>query len=253
MFKPFAPESMTGQVALITGAGGGIGRALARRLSGSGVRLVLADLREGPLRAMAEERRATEVLLWTGDLTREDAVRELFRATLGRFGRLDIALNAAGLLRATPLEEISKSEWDRVLDASAGSTFLVCRECCEPMRRQGYGRIVNFASMAGQVGGVLAGAHYSAAKAAVISITRSVAKHLAPHGVRCNAVAPGAVDTEMLHEFSPEQRERLRAGAPVGRLAAPEEIAELAVWLASPAADFVTGQTININGGVYLG
>jgi 3-oxoacyl-[acyl-carrier protein] reductase len=227
---------------------------VARRFAAEpGTRLVLADLRPEPLQELADELAASQPLLWSGDLTSEDAVRDLFRKLLDAYGRLDVVVNSAGVLRKTPFQQISKAEWDQVLNANAGSAFLVCREACEPMRRQGSGRIINFASIAAQVGGILSGAHYAASKAAVISLTRSVAKLLAPHGVRCNVLAPSGIDTEMLAQFTEEQRETLCAGIPVGRFGTPEEVAEVVYWLASPAADYLTGQTINLNGGAYLG
>lgn len=252
-FSPFNPADLKGRVALVTGAGGGIGRAVARRFAQVGMHVVLADLHSDSLRETADGLVPAETLQWCGNLTMEPEVKELFQRIGDRFGRLDIAVNAAGVLRTTPLEEISKAEWDRVLDANVGSAFLVCRECCAPMRRQEWGRIVNFSSVAGQVGGILSGAHYAASKAAVQSLTRSIAKHLAPHGVRCNVVAPSGVETEMLRQFSQEQQEALRDGIPLKRFGAAEEIAELVLWLVSPAADYITGQTININGGAYLG
>jgi len=248
---PAAEGVLAGRVALVTGAGGGIGRAVALRLASAGAQLALTDLRADALSETASL--LPDALAWTGDLTREAEVAELFRLIHERYGRLDIAVHAAGLLRVVPFEEISKAEWDRVVDANLGSAFLVCRECCEPMRRQGWGRVITFSSIAGQTGGILSGAHYAASKAAIISLTRSLAKHLAPHGVRCNAIAPSGVATEMLDAFTEAQREALRQGIPVGRLGNVEEVAELVCWLASPAADFITGQTININGGAYLG
>jgi len=252
-FAPFGPRPLEGRVALITGAGGGIGGEVARRFAGAGALLALADRRREPLDALARELAGEEPLLWTGDLAQEEGVTELFGLILARYGRLEVAVNAAGVLTAVPFEEISKAAWDAMIDANLGSAFLVCRECSAPMRRGGWGRIVNFASMAGQVGGVQAGAHYAAAKAGVISLTRSVAKHLAPFGVRCNAIAPAGVETDMLYQFSEEQRARLLAGIPIGRFATPADIAELVLWLASPASDAITGQTINVNGGAYLG
>jgi 3-oxoacyl-[acyl-carrier protein] reductase len=242
------------RVVLITGAGGNIGRAIAHRFAeDAGTRLVLVDLRRGPLEETAAGLSGSEPLLWDGDLTDEAAVHSLFELILGTYGRIDVAVNSAGILRRTPFEEISKAEWDLVLSANAGSAFLVCQACCEPMRQQGSGRIINFSSVAGVVGGILSGAHYAASKAAVISLTRSVAKYLAPHGVRCNVLAPSGVDTEMLSQFTDEQKDVLCAGIPVGRFGTPEEMAGVVHWLASPAADYITGQTIHVNGGAYLG
>lgn len=239
------------RVALITGAGGGIGRAVARKFASEGYRLALADLNATALGQTRAE--LPDAWTWSGDLSCEESVRDLFAQLLERFGRIDAAINAAGVLRIRPFEEITKAEWDQVMSANAGSAFLVCQACCAPMKTQGSGRIVNFSSVAGQVGGILSGAHYAASKAAVISLTRSVAKYLAPYGVRCNVLAPSGVSTEMLAQFTPEQAEALRQGIPVGRFGTAEEIAEVVAWLCSPAADYITGQTINVNGGAYLG
>jgi len=245
--------SNVGRVVLVTGAGGGIGGAVARRFAQDpGTRLVLVDLHAPPLEALAVQLTEAECLTWAGDLTQEDGVRGLFRQLLERFGRLDVVVNSAGVLRKTPFEEITKAEWDQVMNANAGSAFLVCREAAGPMRRQGSGRIINFSSIAAQVGGILSGAHYAASKAAVISLTRSVAKLLAPHGVRCNVLAPSGIETDMLAQFTDDQRDTLCAGIPVGRFGTPEEVAEVVHWLASPAADYITGQTINVNGGAFL-
>jgi 3-oxoacyl-[acyl-carrier protein] reductase len=252
-FTPFEPAALAGKVVLVTGAAGGIGGAVARRFAGLGAHLVLADRNAAALERLITELNGPEPLCWAGDLTIEPDVRLLFSRLLERFGRVDVAVNAAGVLRVQPLEDITKQEWDQVLDANAGSAFLVCRECCGPMRRQRSGRIINFSSLAGQTGGILAGAHYAAAKAAVISLTRSVAKLLAPYGARCNAIAPSGVETEMLGQFTEEQVAALRSGIPVGRFGIAAEMAELVLWLSSPASDYITGQTININGGAYLG
>ncbi len=243
----------TGRVALVSGAGGGIGAETARLLTATGAQLALTDLREEALHQTAASLSGSEPLCWAGDLSSEDGVKTLFRQIHERFGRLDIAVNTAGLLAQTPLEQISKSEWDRVMSVNAGSCFLVCRECCEPMRRQGWGRIINFSSLAGQTGGIMAGAHYSAAKAAVISITRSMAKLMAPHGVRVNCIAPAGVETDMLRQFDESAQASLLAGIPIGRFGSAAEVAEVVVWLTSPASDFITGQTINVNGGAYFG
>lgn len=243
----------SGRVALVTGAGGGIGAETARKLAATGAQLVLADLREEPLFRAAAEINGLEPLCWAGDLSSEAGVRLLFRQIHDQFGRLDIAVNAAGMLAKTPLEQITKDEWDRVMSVNAGSCFLVCRECCAPMREQGWGRIVNFSSLAGQTGGIMAGAHYSAAKAAVISITRSMAKLMAPHGVRVNCLAPAGVETDMLRQFDDDAQASLLAGIPIGRFGTAAEVADVVVWLTSPESDFITGQTLNVNGGAYLG
>ncbi len=249
--EPFA-YNPAGKVVLITGAGGGIGAATARRFAAAGAHLVLTDIRLDSLERVQHELSGASVLAFAVDLTQEAIVSDLLRQTMERFGRVDVAVNTAGLLRKTPLEQITKSEWDRVMDVNLGSTFLIAQACLAPMKEQRSGTIVNFASVAGHVGGILAGAHYAAAKAGVICLTKSLAKLLAPYGVTVNTVSPSAVDTEMVQEFTEEQREVLRAGIPLGRLGNTAEMAEMVYWLSSPAASFITGQTLNINGGAYM-
>jgi 3-oxoacyl-[acyl-carrier protein] reductase len=166
---------------------------------------------------------------------------------------VDVLVNAAGVIASTPFEAITFADWRRMVAVNLDAVFLCCRAFIPLLRASGQGRIINFTSLAAQVGGIMAGAHYAAAKAGVMSLTKSLAKYLAADGVRVNALAPGTVDTGLLHAFTPEQRETLRLNVPVKRFAQPEEAADLVAYLASPAADYITGQTINLNGGVYLG
>lgn len=251
-FAPLAAGQLAGRVALVTGAAGGIGAETVRRLVQEGVRVAAVDRSEAGLRTLSDSM-GDSVLALPADLTDESAVCSLVARTVERFGALHIVVNGAGVLARTPFEQISKAEWDRVMDINLGSMFLVCRESCPHLKAAGWGRIINLASLAGQVGGVVAGAHYSASKAAAISLTRSLAKYLGPHGIRCNVIAPAGVDTPMLDEFTDPERSVLMSGIPAGRFCTPAEIAELVLWLASPATDFITGQTININGGAYFG
>lgn len=240
------------RVIVLVGAAGGIGRACAARFGREGARLVLVDANAAGLEAV-EAPEAVAVLRHAADVTDERAVAALAARVGAECGRVDVLVNAAGILTSTPFEEITLEAWRRMLAVNLDAVFLCCRHLIPLLRAGGQGRIVNFASLAAQVGGIMAGAHYAAAKAGVISLTRSLAKYLAKDGVRVNAIAPGAVDTELLHNFTPEQRETLRLNVPVQRFAEPAEVADLVAYLASPAADYITGQTINLNGGVYLG
>ena len=244
---------LAGKVALVTGAAGGIGRAVVTRFAASGAQLALTDVRADALGELAASLSPADPLTVVADLTQEDAVRALVQATFDRFGRIDILVQTAGMLKATPLEEITKPEWDRVMEVNVAAPFLCARACIPVMKAQGAGRIINFSSIAGQVGGIFSGAHYAASKAAVISLTRSLAKYLAPHHICVNAIAPSGVETEMLAQFPDEILNSLRAGIPLQRFGTPGEIAELVLFLSSPAADYITGQTIGINGGSYLG
>jgi 3-oxoacyl-[acyl-carrier protein] reductase len=242
-----------GRVVVITGAAGGIGQACARRFAAEGARLVLADRDEARLQTARDEAPETPALLFAADLGDPAAARELAGRTLAEYGSTDVLVNAVGLLRATPLEEIELGEWDSLLRVNLTAVFLCCQAFLPAMREQGYGRIISMASLAGQVGGMIAGAHYSAAKAGVISLTRSIAKRYAAHGITANAIAPSAVETEMLGAFTEEQLAALRQQTPLHRFTRPEEIADLIAFLASPAAATITGHTVNINGGLYFG
>lgn len=245
-FRPFGPGCLAGQVAVVTGAAGGIGSATAVRLAELGAVPVLVDLRPG-------RHPGLDLPILGCDLRREREVEALFAGVWADHGRLDVLVNAAGVLRVTPLLELSQAEWEEVIAANATTAFLCCREAARRLIAQGGGSIVNFSSVAAMLGGILSGPHYAASKAAVVSLTRSVAKLLAPTGGRCNVLAPAGVETEMLRQYSLEQREDLRRGIPAGRFGTVEEIAELVCWLASPSSDYVTGQTIHVNGGSYLG
>jgi 3-oxoacyl-[acyl-carrier protein] reductase len=240
------------RVVVITGAAGGIGTATARRFAAEGARLVLTD-RDAPRLDALRASLPPETVVHAADLTSPGAADALAARTREAFGRADVLVNGAGLLHATRLEEIDDAEWDLSLAVNLTAVFRCCRAFLPMMREQKHGRIVSMASLAGQVGGVIAGAHYSAAKAGVISLTRSIAKRYAEFGITANALAPSAVETEMLGAFTEEQLATLRQNTPLHRFAAPEEIAATICFLASDAAVTITGQTINVNGGLYFG
>jgi 3-oxoacyl-[acyl-carrier protein] reductase len=243
-----------GRVVVITGAAGGIGTATARRFAEEGARLVLADRDAARLKAARATLPSGAVATITAaDLTDAKAARELAAQTKAAYGRADVLVNGVGVLRATPFEEISPAEWDEFVRVNLTAVFFCCQAFLPMMRAQRSGRIISMASLAGQVGGVLAGAHYAAAKAGVISLTRSIAKRYAEFGITANALAPSAVETEMLGAFTPAQLEGLHAQTPLHRFAHPDEIAGIIVFLASPAAATITGHTVNVNGGLYFG
>jgi 3-oxoacyl-[acyl-carrier protein] reductase len=219
---------MSERVVVITGAAGGIGRATAERFAREGARLVLADRDEGRLQIAHESLPGAHALRVAGDLGDPAAAQELARWTLAEYGRADVLVNAVGLLRATPLEEIEIDEWDALLRVNLTAVFLACQAFLPAMRD-------------------------SAAKAGVISLTRSIAKRYAVHGITANAIAPSAVETEMLGAFIDDQLAALRQQTPLHRFTKPEEIADLILFLASPAADTITGHTVNINAGLYFG
>lgn len=237
---------LEGRTAIVTGAAQGLGEAIARALHARGASVVVADVNaEGAERVAAslgERARGAHV-----DVRSRDSVAAL----LDDAGRVDVLVNNAARTLFTPLSEIEPDEWDDVLATNLRGVFFGCQLAGPRMREQGWGRILNMASIAGQAGGA-SGAHYAASKAGVIVLTKIVAAELAPHGVTCNALAPAAVRTPVFAELPGERLEALRQRIPVGRFGDAAEIAELAAFLCSEAAGYVTGATFDANGGLLM-
>ena len=171
---------------------------------------------------------------------------------MSELGRIDVLVNNAGVLRPVAFDRLTEEQWDQVMAVNLKGVFLCSQAPLRVMSSQEAGVIVNIGSLAGQVGGVVAPADYAASKAGVIYLTKSLAKLAAPFGVRVNCINPGLIETAMVGAFSPEQQERLIADTPLGRLGRPEEVASVAVFLASERASFVTGEAIQVNGGLHV-
>ena len=239
------------QVAVVTGAARGMGRAIAAALAGEGARVMVTDVDGEGVKQAAEglDPGGTRVLWQKTDVTRENEVAGMVDRTLEAFGAVSILVNNAGVLRSTPVDEISKAEWDQVLDVNLNGTFLCTAAVLPTMKKNRYGRIVNISSSAGRSVSTLGGAHYTTSKAAVLGFTRALAKEMAPHGITANAVCPGLIDTEMVRQnCSPERLIAYEKSFPISRLGTPEEVAQLVVFLCAEA-DYITGATIDINGG----
>jgi len=246
---------LRGKVAVITGGGGAIGRACAGALAEEGVTVVVADLAQGAADAAADVARARGVAAHgiAADLTREDDVVALVRRVLDIGGRFDVLVNCVGIFQATPLEDLSLADWQRVLDVNLTSMFLCGREALRTMRAQGSGgRIVNIASLAGQVGGLAAGANYAVSKAGVSCLTKSMARAAGSSGITINTINPGPVESPMVEAWPPGQREVQLERIPLGRLGRPEDIAGAVVFLASDAASYIHGAHLDINGGLHM-
>lgn len=242
---------MADRVALITGAGQGLGRAFAIRLAQSGMRVVVADLdRE---RAESVAREIGEAGLGVqADVSDESSVGELFDRVDAACGRLDVLVNNAAVfstLRMGPFDQILVDEWDHVMAVNVRGPFLCSRAAAPLMRRQGGGKIVNISSATVFMGrpNYL---HYVTSKAAVIGMTRALATELGPDNITVNALAPGSTETEVPRAtVTPEQAERIVASQALGRRQVPDDLAGVIEFLASPASDFMTGQTMNVDGG----
>jgi NAD(P)-dependent dehydrogenase (short-subunit alcohol dehydrogenase family) len=244
-------NKLCNQVAIVTGAGQGMGAAIANLIAEEGGQVVVSDINEEKSLIIAEEIRQkhNQVLAVRADVTKEKDVRILVATTIEHYGTISILVNNAGILYPTRIEQITKSEWDQVLDVNLNGTFLCSQAVLETMKKNGFGRIVNISSSAGRSVSTLGGAHYTAAKAGVLGFTRALAKEVAPFGITVNAICPGLIDTEMVRaECTPEQISAYEVSFPISRLGQPYEIAQLVLFLTTDAA-YITGASIDINGG----
>ena len=244
-------NKLCNQVAIVTGAGQGMGAAIANLIAEEGGQVVVSDINEEKALIIVEEIRQkhNQVLAVRADVTKEKDVRILVATTIEHYGTISILVNNAGILYPTRIEQITKSEWDQVLDVNLNGTFLCSQAVLETMKKNGFGRIVNISSSAGRSVSTLGGAHYTAAKAGVLGFTRALAKEVAPFGITVNAICPGLIDTEMVRaECTPEQISAYEVSFPISRLGQPYEIAQLVLFLTTDAA-YITGASIDINGG----
>jgi len=246
------PADLHGRVALVTGAARGIGLAIAQALAQQGAAVSLVDIDADGLEIAAQTLMG-QVASVCADVSRATEVQQAVAVTVQRFGGLDILVNNAGICPLSPFPSISEAEWDRVLAINLKGPFLCCQAALPYLRRSGRrGRIVNIGSVAGQMGGISVGAHYAAAKAGLLGLTKSLARLLAADGVTVNCVAPATTATELIAAWSPTELAQAADQIPLGRLAHPEEIAAAVCFLVSDEAAFITGATLDVNGGLYL-
>ena len=238
------------KVAIVTGGGRGIGRAICQAFSESGARIVVADIDLGTAERTASELKGLsgESVAVRVDVSNAVEVSEMVKRTIEQFGRIDILVNNAGVGIFRSVEACTEEEWDCVLAVNLKGSFLCAKHVMEPMKAQRSGVMVHIASVAGKVGGIVAGAPYAAAKAGLISLTKSLAKELAPYGIRSNAICPGIIDTEMTAHHPPELIEQI----PFRRKGRPEDIATCACFLASDDAPYITGEIVDVNGGLVM-
>jgi NAD(P)-dependent dehydrogenase (short-subunit alcohol dehydrogenase family) len=258
---------LDGRTILITGAARGIGAACARRLAADGAKLVLADLDPGVDKVAAE---LGQVAV-RADVTRRQDIERMVEEPYRRFGRLDVLFNNAGVIRVQPMLEVTEDEWDRVMAVNLRAVFFVLQAVGQRMRDQGLipgselrGKLIQTASIASYRGGNHLMTPYSASKAGVVSLTRSAAQALASDRISSNCVCPGAVETAMWEQIDREWgaleglgageawKKRIR-GIPLGRPERPEDVAKVVAFLAGPDSDYMTGQAINVDGGLVMG
>jgi len=243
---------LSGKRALITGAAAGIGRACAVALAEAGASIVAVDVNEQGLQQTIDA--IGSGLAVRCDLSRPDDVDSMRDRVVAELGGIDILVNCAGIISykkgigAFPVEE-----WDRVLNVNLRGTYLVCRAFVEGMKEQQWGRIVAFSSLAARVGGIEVGLHYASSKAALIGLTRTLAKECGPYGITVNTVAPGVILTEPVKKQIQGREADYVAQIPLRRLGEPEDVANVVLFLSSPLSAYITGSVIDINGGIYMG
>jgi len=245
--------NLSGQIALVTGASRGIGRAIALALGRCGAKVACvardsAKLAEtvSAITAAGGQAEAVEC-----DVTNGAAVQTLVETIAEKWGRLDILVNNAGITRDTLLPRMSDEQWDEVLNTNLRGTFLFTRAVTRPMMQQRYGRIINISSVSGLIGNA-GQANYSASKAAIIGFTRTVSKELASRKVTVNAIAPGFIESEMSAALGEALQDQVKTRIPAKRLGTTDEVADVVLFLASPTSSYITGQCITIDGGLTM-
>ncbi|MFN2224581.1 MAG: 3-oxoacyl-ACP reductase family protein [Chloroflexota bacterium] len=244
---------MGGKSAIITGAARGIGLEVARVLAQAGASVALVDVDEESAEAAAAGLRASGYIAMSAaaDVSNRDQVQAMVAQVFQQLGRIDILINNAGVCPITTVGEISADEWDFVLGVNLKGAFLCSQAVIPLMRRQRAGKIVNIASSAGQMGGLAVGLHYTASKAGLLGLTKGLARILAPD-IQVNAVSPGTTESEMTRGWSQEAIDGIVRGIPAGRLGQPADVAAAVRFLASVESDFITGQTLSVNGGLLM-
>ncbi len=246
--------TLSGRVALVTGASQGIGRACALRLARDGAAVALAARNQLKLNEVAQEIIAAggQAAAFVMDVADEEQIKAAVKAVMGHFGKIEILVNNAGITRDQLILRMKRADWDAVLNTNLTSAYLCTQQVSSSMLKQRWGRIINVTSIFGQTG--QAGqANYSASKAGLIGLTMAVAREMAARGITCNAVAPGFIDTAMTEVLSAEFKQTAAKTIPLGRSGTAEEVAHAVAFLASEEAGYITGHVLNVNGGMLMG
>ena len=244
---------LLGKVALITGAAQGLGKATALLLARHGADIVVSDVNLEKAQETAQEVEALgrKAMAIKTDVSRLEEVEKMVEAALGKMGKVDILVNNAGVARDKLMLRMTEEDWDLVLDVNLKGTFHCTRAVIRHMSKQRGGRIVNIASVVGEMGNA-GQANYAASKAGIIGLTKTTAREFAQRGIAVNAIAPGYIETPMTEVIPEKAKEELKKLIPMERLGKPEDVAQAVLFLVSEASNYITGQVLNVNGGIYM-
>lgn len=241
------------KTAIITGAAGGIGRSVAELFAREGATLALVDINEQSLEDLVKSLGPeVKILPFIIDVSDEDQVKDVVEATFKMFGKIDIMVNGAAICKMISIPEIKVEEWDHIMAVNLRSVFLFCKEVFRFMKQERSGKIINIASASGKIGGIAAGAHYSASKAGVICFTKSMALMAAPYKINVNAVCPGPITTEMTDQWGVDVNKSFAEKIPFKEYGQPEDVAEAILFLASGRSQYITGEILDVNGGMVM-
>lgn len=246
-------SSLSGRTAIVTGAARGIGRAIAEAMHDAGANVVIADI-AGDTAASTAADLGARALAVEVDVANAAQVADAVAQTVVEFGGVDILVNNAGADKAVPILEMDEAEWDRLMSINLKSVFLCTKAVLPSMIERGGGSVISTSSIVARQGAMNGGIHYATSKGGIIGFTKTLARQMASQRIRANAIAPGVIDTDLIREHMPaEMRAKVEGGIPMGRLGRTDEISAVATFLASDAASYITGATVDINGGFWIG
>ncbi|MGY0010410.1 3-oxoacyl-ACP reductase FabG [Bacillus anthracis] len=245
-------EFLNGKTAVVTGAAQGIGKEIARVYAKLGAKVLISDVNEEKLQKTTREflDEGYEVSLYRCDVSNQNEAKSLIEYAVQKFGTLHILVNNAGITRDAMLHKMEKSSWEQVLQVNLTGVFYCMQPALLYMRQQGYGRIINISSISRE--GNIGQANYLATKAGVVGLTKTAAKEVGSFGITCNAICPGFMDTDMTKTIPDKVKEKMVGAIPVGRIGTPEDIANAAAFLASEYASYITGEVLNVSGGLQV-
>ncbi len=254
MSAPLDQPRLKDKIVIITGASKGIGKSISEVFASHGAKLALVSRGEEPLSSLVQTIRAKggEAIYITADVTKENDMQRVATETVKKYGRIDILIHNAGIYPMSRLENMSAKEWHNVIDTNLTSAFYIVKACLPAMKQQNYGRIVFTSSISGPRAGLPGLSHYTASKSGMNGFMKTIAIELAKYKITVNAVEPGTIVTEGVADLTDDRREKMTRAVPLGRLGIPEEVAKAHLFLASDEAQYITGQSIIVDGGQLL-